>query len=82
MNEKQVKLLRYFIKYTGDIQLAARAKQAWPHLDHKTKGRITKWMKKAIVTLMAIKDEKAKYEARKRAEQKANNLNILKGFAR
>lgn len=74
VSEKQAKLLRYFTKHTGDIQLAARVKNAWPHMTTKARGKISTFMKKTIVTLMAISDER-----KKRAT--LANLNVLKGFA-
>lgn len=73
MNQKQVKLLRYFIRHTKDIQLAASVKAGWPHMTEAQKKKVTVWMRKVVATLAAIKDEKAK-------RQKAANLEVLKGF--
>ena len=69
MNEKQVKLLRYFAKHSGDIQLAGAAKVMWDTMSHKKKGQLTRWMKKVIVTMMAVADAKKKQqlEANKKA---------------
>jgi hypothetical protein len=58
VNEKQAKLLRYFSKHTGDIKLAAITQAAWDRMPAKAKGRVTTWMKKVIVTMMAV--DKAK----------------------
>lgn len=60
MNERQVKLLRYFAKSTGDLALAGAAKAHWDTLDHRKKGKLTAWMKKVIVTMMAVTAEKKK----------------------
>lgn len=81
MNQKQVKLLRYFTKHTGDIQLAARVKDGWPHMTARAKGKVTTWMKKVIVTMMALKNERDKHEAKKKVLMEASNLEVLKGFA-
>jgi hypothetical protein len=77
MNEKQVKLLRYFAKHTRDLQLAGAAKVKWDTLDHKKKGKLTKWLKRVIVTMMTV--EKAQ-KARKIEAIKASNKNVLDNF--
>lgn len=66
MNEKSVKLLRYFAKHTGDIKFAGSIKVRWDTFDHKKKGRLTTWMKRVIVTMMHVAKEQ------KRARQAAN----------
>lgn len=74
MNEKQVKLLRYFVKNTGQMQMAHAFILGFDTLSHKKKGKLTKWLKHATVTAMAIK------KAQKEAQAKAN-LDTLKGFS-
>lgn len=69
MNEKQVKLLRYFVKHTGDLVLAGAVKVRWPTLNHKKKGQLTAWMKRVIVTMLHVSKEQKK--ARQAANQKA-----------
>jgi hypothetical protein len=54
VNEKQRKLLRYFVKYTGKQETADKLIQVFDLADHKTKGKITSWLKRTVVTIMAI----------------------------
>lgn len=82
MNEKQVKLLRYFIKYTNDYQVAAGIRRAWSSLDHKARGKLSTWLKKVVVTMMHVSDENKKYQQKIRAAQAARNLEVLKGFVK
>ena len=76
MNEKQAKLLRYFVKNTGkaQLQMAAAFKMGWPTLNHKKKGKLTKWLKEAIVTGMAVKKQMQE-------DQIKHNIDVLKGFS-
>lgn len=73
MNTKQVKLLRYFCKATGDLKLAAGIKQTWPNMTHEKRGKVSSWMKRVIMTLRAVADED-------RRKKLSSNLEILKGF--
>lgn len=68
MNEKQVKLLRYFVKNTGDLALAGAIKARWSTFDHKKKGQLTNWLKHVIVTMMHVAKEKkqAQYNENKK----------------
>lgn len=75
MNEKQVKLLRYFVKHSKQLQTAGQIKAMWPYMDHKTKGKTTKFLKKVIVTNMAVQAAKAKARA-------MHNESVLKGFTK
>ncbi len=81
MNEKQAKLLRYFIKYTHDYPLANGLRKSWKSLDHRAKRKITSWLKRVVVTLIHVADERKKYETRQKALKNSRNLEILKGFA-
>jgi hypothetical protein len=74
MNEKQVKLLRYFVKQSGDIKMAALIKSRWPSFDHKKKGQLTGWLKRVVVTLMSIKEEQKRKTV-------ARNMAVVKGFS-
>jgi hypothetical protein len=80
VNEKQAKLMRYFVKCTGDMKLAAMTMAAWPNMHHRAKGKVTHWMRKVIATMLAIKDERKKYEERQKIARAAANLDVLKGF--
>lgn len=73
MNEKQAKLVRYFVKYTRDLKLGAEIKTVWPHMNHKMKGRTARWMKRVIVTIMGLNDQAKKAKL-------LSNLEVLKGF--
>lgn len=73
MNEKQSKLLRYFERWTGDKRQAAAIRKVFDLADHKTKGKITKFLKTVIVTRMA--QEKLAKQA-----QRERNLQVLAGF--
>lgn len=55
MNEKQAKLIRYFVKATGQAELGAHIKRGWPYTTPKAKGKVTTWMKKMIVTMLELK---------------------------
>lgn len=73
MNEKQAKLLRYFVKHSGDLVLAGQLKAKWSELNHRQKGNITTWLKKVIVTMMHVSQEKKR-------ELLAHNKKVLDGF--
>jgi hypothetical protein len=73
MNEKQAKLLRYFVKNTGQLKMATAFKIGWPTLNHKKKGKLTRWLKHS--TVIAMQMNKTTKEI-----QKAQNLDTLKGF--
>lgn len=73
MNEKQAKLLRYFVKHTGQIKMAAAFKIGFDKLNHKKKGKLTKWLKTTIVTAMALQEHERK-------QHLAQNLKTLEGF--
>jgi hypothetical protein len=73
MNEKQAKLLRYFVKNTGQLKMATAFKIGWPTLNHKKKGKLTRWLKNATVTAMEMK------KLHKQAQTQAN-LDTLKSF--
>lgn len=75
MNEKQAKLLRYFVKNTGQLKMATAFKIGWKTLNHKKKGKLTTWLKEATVTAMAIKKAQAE-------QKKVANLNMLKGLVK
>jgi len=81
MNEKQAKLIRYFVKHTGDVKLAKMTIAAWPRMHAKARGKVSTWMKKVIVTMMAIRDERKKQEEKAKLAQMTANMEILKGFA-
>lgn len=80
MNEKQNKLLRYFVRHTGDVQLALSIFNSWPSLDHKAKAKISGWLKRVVVTMMHVKDQRLRYEEGRRAAQNLRNMEILKEF--
>jgi hypothetical protein len=80
MNEKQAKLMRYFVKHTRDMKLAALTMAAWPHMNHKAKGKITRWMRTVCATMQAIKDERKKRQEQEKIARAAANLDVLKGF--
>jgi len=80
VNEKQAKLLRYFLKHTGDTKLYKLTRAAWPHMPAKARGKVSTWMKKVIVTMMAIKDARAKQEQQAKLAQMSANMEVLKGF--
>lgn len=73
MNAKQAKLLRYFEKASGDTVLANKLRLGWPTLTNKRKGQLTTWLKKVVVTMMKIKELRAKQTFDRNAE-------VLKGF--
>lgn len=73
MNEKQVKLLRYFVKNTGQMKMAHAFILGFDTLNHKKKGKLTKWLKHATVTAMEMK------KLQKKAQTQAN-LDTLKSF--
>lgn len=74
MNEKQAKLLRYFVKNTDQLKMATAFKIGWSTLNHKKKGKLTKWLKHTTVTAMEMK--KLGQQAQLQA-----NLETLKGFS-
>lgn len=80
MNQKQMKLLRYFVKETNNVSLVATVEKAWPNLTHKQRGQISTWLKTRVVTLMAERDAQKHYKMRQEAIQAAQNLEVLKGF--
>lgn len=73
MNEKQAKLLRYFVKNTGQLKLATAFRIGFDTLNHKKKGKLTRWIKEATVTAMAMREQQKKAQAQA-------NLDTLKGF--
>lgn len=81
MNEKQVKLLRYFRKHTGDHARANQIQSIFDLADHKTKGKITTWLKKVVVTMMAVKKAQDKRKELEKHIRADSNLKILEGFA-
>ncbi len=81
MNQKTAKLFRYFVKHSGDAKLAAVLQGAWPFATHKQKGKVTTWMKKVVVSMMAVKDMRKKHEEMIKHQQVARNMDILKGFS-
>lgn len=80
MNEKQAKLLRYYLRYTGDLALVKQLESNWSQIPARKKGRITRWLKKVIVTMMHVKNEKTKYDTQKKAGLALRNMEVLKGF--
>ncbi len=74
MNEKQAKLLRYFVKHTGQLKMAAAFKIGFQKLSHKKKGKLTRWIKQAIVTDIQLK------QIHREAKAQANR-ETLKGFS-
>jgi len=74
MNEKQAKLLRYFERASGDLTTAKAARVGWHTLSHKRKGKLTRWLKKVVVTMLHVKSETKK-------AQLSKNLEVLKGFS-
>lgn len=75
VNEKQAKLLRYFVKNTGQLKMAHAFKIGWPTLNHKKKGKLTKWIETAIVTSMEL-------TKLQKMQQLKTNLDTLKSFAK
>jgi hypothetical protein len=80
MNEKQAKLVRYFVKHTHDFGVGKSIINSWPRMNAKAKGKVTTWMKKVIVTMMAIKDLDKKREVQAKLARTKSNLEVLKGF--
>lgn len=74
MNERQAKLLRYFVKHTGQLKMATVFKMGFDKLNHKKKGKLSKWIKQSIVLSMAVRKEQKK-------QQLATNLDTLKSFS-
>lgn len=60
MNKKQAKLLRYYEKYTGNLAQAHKIRKVFDQADHKTKGKITNWLKHMVVMAMAVEQANEK----------------------
>lgn len=73
VNEKQAKLLRYFTKYTGQAKTAHQLRKIWPHMDHKSKGKVSKWLKRLVVINMHV-------QKHAKTQRAAQNASVLAGF--
>lgn len=80
MNEKQRKLVRYFVTNTGDRQRAKQIELVFDLADHRTKGKITKWLKGVVVMMLAVKQAKAAKDKIQAQQRLDNNLKTLENF--